>query len=134
MILNKNLKSFKYIGGFGLSKFDKYIEKLIEDTPDFMRIEKDDGIYLLLDYVVTSISSNAMAWLFKVYLDKNYNIIVEDKLTKHIKEKYSDRELNIINLNGNLFLNKAVIGVILEELEISNQGEYNKEELTFSLK
>lgn len=117
-----------------MSKFDKYIEKLIENTPDFMRIEKDGEIYLLLDYVVTSMSSNAMTWLFKVYLDKNYNIIVDDKLTKHIQEKYKNKKLKIENLNGNLFLNKDVIGVILEELEKSNQGEYNENTLTFSLK
>ncbi len=117
-----------------MSSFDKYIENLIQNTPDFMKIEKDDEIYLLLDYFVTSISNNAMTWLFKVYLDKNYNIIVNDKLTEYIKEKYKNKKLKIKNLNGNLFLNKGVIGVILEELEKSNQVEYNENTLTFSLK
>lgn len=117
-----------------MSKFDLYIEKLIDDVPEFMKLVKNDEVYLLLDYVVTSLSSKAMPWLFKVYLDKNYNIIADDKLTNYIKAKYKERKLKIVDLNGNLFLNKGVIGVILEELENSNQGEYNKNTVTFSLK
>ncbi|SCJ36033.1 Uncharacterised protein [uncultured Clostridium sp.] len=117
-----------------MSKFDTLINNLIKNAPEFMLIKENEDTYVVLDYIVSSLDNKAMTWLFKVYLDKNFNIIVEDNLTNYIKDKYKDRNLKLINLNGNLFLNKDVISVILEELELSNQGEYDEENLTFSLK
>ena len=55
-------------------KYYDYIDKLINDTPDFMMIN-DDESYVLLDRLVVDLSENAMPWLFKVYLDNNYNIL-----------------------------------------------------------
>ncbi|MEF9991902.1 MAG: hypothetical protein RR765_07390 [Peptostreptococcaceae bacterium] len=117
-----------------MDRFDNFIDKLINDVPEFMKIEEDGEIYLFIDYLINNLNDKAMSWLFKVYLDKKFNIIVEDKLTEYIKVKYDDENLKIVNVNGNLFLNKGAIRVILKELEISSEGEYNEEELTFSLK
>ena len=50
-------------------KYYDYIEKLIENTPDFMIIN-DDEKYVLLDRLVVDLSENAMPWLFKVYLEQ----------------------------------------------------------------
>ena len=61
------------------SKYYDYIDKLISDTPDFMMIN-DDESYVLLDRLVVDLSENAMPWLFKVYLDTNYNILKDYKL------------------------------------------------------
>ena len=55
-----------------MNKYYDYIDKLINDTPDFMIIS-DDEIYVLLDRLVVDLSENAMPWLFKVYLENNYN-------------------------------------------------------------
>ena len=104
-------------------KYYDYIDKLINDTPDFMMIN-DDEVYLLLDRLVVDLSENAMPWLFKVYLDNNYNILKEDNLTDYIKDKYKDIDLKVRNENGNVFLNKDVIYVILKELEENNQVVY----------
>ena len=117
-----------------MNRFDIFIDKLIANTPEFMKVKEDEETYIVLDYLVNSLSEKAMAWLFKVYLDTKFNIIVENKLTDYIKEKYKDRKLKLVDINGNIFLNKGVISVILEELEKANQGEYNESELTFSLK
>ena len=112
-------------------KYYDYIDKLINDTPDFMLIN-DDESYVLLDRLVVDLSENAMAWLFKVYLDQNYNILKEDNLTDYIKDKYKDIDLKVRNENGNVFLNKDVIYVILKELEENNQVVYENEK--FNLK
>ena len=61
-------------------KYYDYIDKLINDTPDFMLIN-DDESYVLLDRLVVDLSENAMTWLFKVYLDQNYNILKEEGIT-----------------------------------------------------
>ena len=104
-------------------KYYDYIDKLINDTPDFMLIN-DDESYVLLDRLVVDLSENAMAWLFKVYLDQNYNILKEDNLTDYIKDKYKDIDLKVRNENGNVFLNKDVMYVILKELEDNSQVVY----------
>ena len=107
-------------------KYYDYIDKLINDTPDFMMIN-DDESYVLLDRLVVDLSENAMPWLFKVYLDQNYNILKEDNLTDYIKDKYKHIDLKVRNENGNVFLNKDVIYVILKELEENNQVVYENE-------
>ena len=107
-------------------KYYDYIDKLINDTPDFMMIN-DDESYVLLDRLVVDLSENAMPWLFKVYLDQNYNILKEDNLTDYIKDNYKDINLKVKNENGNVFLNKDVIYVILKELEENNQVVYENE-------
>ena len=107
-------------------KYYDYIDKLINDTPDFMMIN-DDESYVLLDRLVVDLSENAMPWLFKVYLDQNYNILKEDNLTDYIKDKYKDTNLKVRNENGNVFLNKDVMYVILKELEENNQVVYENE-------
>ena len=105
------------------NKYYDYIYKLISDTPDFMLIN-DDESYVLLDRLVVDLSENAMPWLFKVYLENNYNILKEDNLTDYIKDKYKDIDLKVRNENGNVFLNKGVMYVILKELEENNQVVY----------
>jgi len=112
-------------------KYYDYIDKLISNTPDFMMIN-DDESYILLDRLVVDLSENAMPWLFKVYLDNNYNILKEDNLTDYIKDKYKDIDLKVRNENGNVFLNKDVMYVILKELEENNQVVY--EDGKFNLK
>ena len=112
-------------------KYYDYIDRLISDTPDFMMIN-DDESYVLLDRLVVDLSENAMPWLFKVYLDNNYNILREDNLTDYINDKYSDISLKVRNENGNVFLNKDVMYVILKELEENNQVVYENEK--FNLK
>ena len=107
-------------------KYYDYIEKLIENTPDFMIIN-DDEKYVLLDRLVVDLSENAMPWLFKVYLEQNYNILKNDNLTDYIKNKYKDIKLKVKNENGNIFLNKDVIYIILKELEENNQVVYENE-------
>ena len=104
-------------------KYYDYIDKLINDTPDFMMIN-DNESYVLLDRLVVDLSENAMPWLFKVYLDQNYNILKEDNLTDYIKDKYKDIDLKVRNENGNVFLNKDVMYVILKELEDNSQVVY----------
>ena len=107
-------------------KYYDYIEKLIENTPDFMIIN-DDEKYVLLDRLVVDLSENAMPWLFKVYLEQNYNILKDDNLTDYIKNKFKDIKLKVKNENGNVFLNKDVIYIILKELEENNQVVYENE-------
>lgn len=107
-------------------KYYDYIEKLIENTPDFMIIN-DDEKYVLLDRLVVDLSENAMPWLFKVYLEQNYNILKNDNLTDYIKNKFKDINLKVKNENGNIFLNKDVIYIILKELEENNQVVYENE-------
>lgn len=104
-------------------KYYDYIDKLINDTPDFMLIN-DDESYVLLDRLVVDLSENAMPWLFKVYLDQNYNILKEDNLTDYIKDKYKDIDLKVRNENGNVFLNKDVMYVMLTEVEENNKVVY----------
>ena len=107
-------------------KYYDYIEKLIENTPDFMIIN-DDEKYVLLDRLVVDLSESAMPWLFKVYLEQNDNSLKNDNLTDYIKNKYKDINLKVKNENGNLFLNKDVIYIILKELEENNQVVYENE-------
>ena len=107
-------------------KYYDYIEKLIENTPDFMIIN-DDEKYVLLDRLVVDLSENAMPWLFKVYLEQNYNILKDDNLTDYIKNKFKDINLKVENENRNIFLNKDVIYIILKELEENNQVVYENE-------
>ena len=107
-------------------KYYDYIEKIIENTPDFMIIN-DDEKYVLLDRLVVDLSENAMPWLFKVYLEQNYNILKDDNLTDYIKNKFKDINLKVKNENGNVFLNKDVIYIILKELEENNQVVYENE-------
>lgn len=109
-----------------IKKYYDYIDKLIENTPDFMIIN-DDEKYVLLDRLVVDLSENAMPWLFKVYLEQNYNILKDDNLTDYIKNKYKDIKLKVKNENGNIFLNKYVIYIILKELEENNQVVYENE-------
>ena len=109
-----------------IKKYYDYIDKLIENTPDFMIIN-DDEKYVLLDRLVVDLSENAMPWLFKVYLEQNYNILKNDNLTDYIKNKYKDIKLKVKNENGNVFLNKYVIYIILKELEENNQVVYENE-------
>ena len=104
-------------------KYYDYIDKLINDTPDFMLIN-DDESYVLFDRLVVDLSGNAMPWLFKVYLDQNYNILKEDNLTDYIKYKYKDIDLKVRNENGNVFLNKDVMYVMLTEVEENNKVVY----------
>ena len=109
-----------------IKKYYDYIDKLIENTPDFMIIN-DDEKYVLLDRLVVDLSENAMPWLFKVYLEQNYNILKNDNLTDYIKNKFKDINLKVKNENGNVFLNKDVIYIILKELEENNQVVYENE-------
>lgn len=109
-----------------IKKYYDYIDKLIDDTPDFMIIN-DDEKYVLLDRLVVDLSENAMPWLFKVYLEQNYNILKDDNLTDYIKNKFKGINLKIKNENGNVFLNKDVIYIILKELEENNQVVYENE-------
>ena len=109
-----------------IKKYYDYIDKLIENTPDFMIIN-DDEKYVLLDRLVVNLSENAMPWLFKVYLEQNYNILKDDNLTDYIKNKFKDINLKVKNENGNVFLNKDVIYIILKELEENNQVVYENE-------
>ena len=88
-------------------KYYDYIDRLISDTPDFMMIN-DDESYVLLDRLVVDLSENAMTWLFKVYLDQNYNILKEDNLTDYIKDKYKDIDLKVRNENGNVLRQRAL--------------------------
>lgn len=94
-----------------IKKYYDYIDKLIENTPDFMIIN-DDEKYVLLDRLVVDLSENAMPWLFKVYLEQNYNILKDDNLTDYIKNKFKDINLKVKNENGNVFLNKDVIYIL----------------------
>ena len=55
------------------------------------------------------------------------NILKNDNLTDYIKNKYKDIKLKVKNENGNIFLNKDVIYIILKELEENNQVVYENE-------
>ncbi|SCI13847.1 MULTISPECIES: hypothetical protein [unclassified Romboutsia] len=116
-----------------MSKYKDFVDKIINESPKFMIIEEENEKYLLFDRFVTSLSENAMPWLFKVYLDKNYNILKDDKFTNEIKDKYKDIDMKLIDVNGNIFLNKNSLEVILNELDLNNQIEYNKENLDLKL-
>lgn len=109
-----------------MSRYKEFLDKVINDSPEFMIIEENNEKYLLFDRFVTSLSENAMPWLFKVYLDKNYNILRNDKFTNEIKDKYKNMDIKLIDVNGNIFLNKNSLEVILNELELNNQIRYNE--------
>ena len=80
-----------------LENIEEYINKLNEDKETYML---------------------AIGEILKV------NILKEDNLTDYIKDKYKDIDLKVRNENGNVFLNKDVIYVILKELEENNQVVY----------
>ncbi|MEF9991701.1 MAG: hypothetical protein RRZ84_06165 [Romboutsia sp.] len=115
------------------SKYTLFIEKLIMDTPYFMIVNESDETYLLFDRFVMGLSDKAMPWLFKVYLEEQYNILKNDKFTMSFREKYRSFELNIVNKDGNLFFNKDGMLSIIIELEELNQIKYNTENLIFEL-
>ncbi|RDY28012.1 hypothetical protein CHL78_006830 [Romboutsia weinsteinii] len=117
-----------------LKKYNKFIDETIENSPDFMIIEENNERLLLFDRFVMAMSDKAMPWLFKVYLDKNYNIIRDDNFTEEMIHKYKDISLKIIDLNGNIFLNKNSMGVILNELEDCGQIIYDYESAKLELK
>lgn len=109
-----------------LSKYENFIDKLIVESPNYMVVLNKNERYLLFDRFVSSLSENAMPWLFKVYLEQKYNILKEDQLTEYIRNKYRGLELNILNINGNLFFNKNLMCTILNELELQNQIIFNQ--------
>lgn len=117
-----------------MKRYNVFIDKIIENSPDFLTIEEDNEVYLSFDYFVNNLSDKAMPWLFKVYLDKKFNIVVEDKISKYAEDKYSKYNLKIKDLNGNIFLNSDLMIIILNELNEANQLEYNDIKRTFSLK
>ena len=78
------------------------------------------------------VSPDTAVEIQKKLMKKNYNILKEDNLTDYIKDKYKDIDLKVRNENGNVFLNKDVIYVILKELEENNQVVYENEK--FNLK
>lgn len=117
-----------------MEKYDKFFNIILNNAPDFLIINDGGEFYLSFDYFVNSLSDKAMPWLFKVYLDKQFNIIVEDKITDYIKVKYKEYNMQIKNINGNIFLNKDIITVILKELIEIGQIQYNDSEEMFSLK
>ncbi|MBQ3420253.1 MAG: hypothetical protein IJH34_01000, partial [Romboutsia sp.] len=79
-------------------------------------------------------NEGAMPWLFKVYLENNYEILIEEKITNKIKEKYRYMELKIENINGNIFFNKELMYVIIKELQEHNQIIFDEDNLVFRLK
>lgn len=117
-----------------LEIYKSFVEGTIEDTPEFMIVEENNEKYLLFDRLVMELSDKAMPWLFKVYLDKNYNIIRDDKFTKEIKHKYNNLDLKIKDVSGNMFLNKDSMYVILNELNLHKQLVYKEETSKFQLK
>ena len=117
-----------------MTEYNLFIDKIINDAPDFLIVRESNEVYLSFDYFVNNLSYKAMPWLFKVYLDKKFNLIVEDRITEYAKNKYSKYNLKITDLNGNIFLNKDLMSIILNELNELNQLEYDRTKITFSLK
>lgn len=115
------------------NKYKDYISKLLKNTPEFMIINENNEDYIILDRLVASLSDNAMTWLFKVYLEQKYNILKSDKFTFDMRNKYADLNLQVLNINGNLFFNSDGLTCILIELECSNQIVYNIESMDFNL-
>ena len=99
----------------------KYINNLKNKIPEFMIKEKNNKKYILLDFLANEVSRNSMSWLFKIYLEQKYKILKDDNITNYIKNKYKDYNPDIINYNGNLFLNDDLIEIILIELYEDNQ-------------
>jgi len=117
-----------------MNNYKVFIEKILNESPEFMILEKDNEKYLLFDRFVTSLNEGAMPWLFKVYLENNYEILIEEKITNKIKEKYRHMKLKIENINGNMFFNKELMYVILKELQEHNQIIFDENNLVFRLK
>lgn len=117
-----------------MNNYKVFIEKILNESPEFMVLEKDNEKYLLFDRFVTSLNEGAMPWLFKVYLENNYGILIEEKITNKIKEKYRYMELKIENINGNMFFNKELMYVIIKELQEHNQIIFDEDNLVFRLK
>jgi len=117
-----------------MNNYKVFIEKILNESPEFMILEKDNEKYLLFDRFVTSLNEGAMPWLFKVYLENNYGILIEEKITNKIKEKYRYMELKIENINGNMFFNKELMYVIIKELQEHNQIIFDEDNLVFRLK
>lgn len=116
-----------------MNNYKVFIERILSDSPEFMVLEKNNEKYLLFDRFVTSLNEGAMPWLFKVYLENNYKILSEEKITNEIQEKYNDLELKIENLNGNMFFNKELMYAIIKELEEQNQIVFDEDNLLFKL-
>ncbi len=117
-----------------MNNYKVFIERILNESPEFMVLEKDNEKYLLFDRFVTSLNEGAMPWLFKVYLENNYGILKEEKITNKIKEKYIHMELKIENINGNMFFNKELMYVIIKELQEHNQIIFDEDSLVFRLK
>lgn len=117
-----------------MEKYNEFFNKTLKNAPDFLIIKEGNEIFLSFDYFVNRLSDKAMPWLFKVYMDKKFNIIVEDEITDYIKNKFSTYNMKIKNVNGNIFLNKDLIIVILTELIELDQIEYDETKKMFSLK
>jgi hypothetical protein len=107
-------------------KYKIFLDKVFKDTPDFLKINDN---FLILDMFVLFLDKKAHPWLFKVYLEKNHNILNDDKFTEEFKNKYPNSK--IINQDGNLFLNYDALYFILLELKNLNQIKYDVD--TFKL-
>ena len=117
-----------------LKKYEMFMQGIIDETPEYMKLKKYEEIYLLFDAFVMALSDKAMPWLFKVYLEQNLNVLENDNFTEIIKEKYKEYKLKILNKDGNVFLNKNSFYIILNELNLANQLIYDKKGNKFSLK
>lgn len=115
------------------NKYEIFLNNLFNHTPEFMKINEDNEIFLILDRFVVSLNENAMPWLFKVYLEQQYKILKNNKFTLSIRNKYSNLNPKVIDFNGNLFFNLDGLCVILKELEEVNQVIFNEVDITFNL-
>ena len=116
-----------------MNKYKNFINNIFENSPEFMIINENSENYLILDRLVNVLNDNAMTWLFKVYLEQQYNILHNDKFTLDMRAKYKDLNLQVIDFNGNLFFNLDGLCAIIMELESVNQIVYNEQELNFKL-
>lgn len=114
------------------NKYKNFVDNIIDNSEDFMIINKEEEVYLLFDRFVLGLSEKAMPWLFKVFLEQ-YSILKNDNFTLDIRSKYTDLTLRLLNENGHIFVNKDGLYAILIELEKVNQVKYNEKEKLFSL-
>ena len=98
-----------------------FVNNLLDKTEEFMIFFKGNDKYILLDKVVFEIAKNDVTWLFKVYLDR-INIIKNNNITDYMKNKYED--IDLICLEGNLFVNEKFIRCMLFELVENNILEF----------
>lgn len=94
-----------------------FVNNLLDETEDFMTFEKNNNKYILLEKVVFEIAKSDVTWLFKVYLDK-FNILKDDTITDYMKNKY--KGIDLVCVDGNLFLNEKFIRFMLLELVENN--------------